>query len=281
MRFSIIIFCAVILLLVTGVLPVGKGLEATAVYTSPVMILLLGLLSGGCVFCCFKRRPIGFILVHIGVVIILGGALAGYIAGEKGMLQVPLLGDQSRRMLMTRDGASIDLGFDVTASDFEVEFYPPVYHLYRQLPPEEMAPGQMPFEKVEEYDTTGFQALEIEGVGRLEVSNLWNSAMGEWTPRRMIDSGTFLHRASQTPSHYGVTLKVADGEDLQELPVGINHPAGYRGWRFYLMSYDQMNRSYVVLSVRRDPGRGAVIAGIWIVMIGTFVFCFRRTGGAA
>jgi cytochrome c biogenesis protein ResB len=93
----------------------------------------------------------------------------------------------------------------------------------------------------------------------------------------MLDDGAFLHLAGQTPSHYGVTLQISDGEKELELPISINHPAGYKGWRFYLTSYDQRSRSYVVLSARRDPGRGTVIAGIWIVMIGTFVLCFRKT----
>jgi len=281
MKFAIIILCSVILLLLTGVLPVGKGLEATAVYYSPVMILLLGLLSGGCVLCCFKRRPLGFILVHLGVVIVLVGAFVGYVTGVKGMLQLQLVRPVAERQVLNQTGDPVRFGFEVTAKDFEVEFYPPVYHLYRMLPPEQVVPGQMPFAKAAEYDTAGNDFIEIDGIGRLEVSNLWNEARGEWTPRRMLDFGAFLHLASQTPSHYGVTLQIVDGEQHVELPVRINHPAGYKGWRFYLMSYDQVNRSYVVLSARHDPGRGAVIAGIWIVILGTFIFCFRRTGGVA
>ncbi len=277
MRFAIVIFCALILLLLTGVLPVGKGLSAQAVYTSPVMMLLLALLSASCLRCCLKRRSAGFYLVHLGVVAILIGAFIGYAAGKKGVVQLQLFRPVAVSGLTGEK--PVPFGFEVAARDFQVEFYPPVYHLYRQLPPEEMKPGQMPFKKTAEYDTAGKEFLDIEGIGRLSVSNLWNEAMGEWTARRMLDSGSFLHRASQTPSHYGVTLQIVDGETELELPIRINHPAGYRGWRFYLMSYDQMNRSYVVLSARHDPGRGAVIAGIWIVMVGAFVFCFRKTGG--
>lgn len=276
MRFAIVILCAVILLLLAGVLPVGKGLSATAVYTSPIMILLLGLLSVASVKCCFKRRPVGFILVHLGVVIILAGAFAGYLVGTKGNIQLQLRRPAAVSGLA---GAKpVPFGFDVSAKDFKVEFYPPVYHLYRALPRDQIKPGQMPFEKTAEFDTSRFQTLEIDGVGPVTVSNLWNEARGEWTSRRMLADGSFLHLASQTPSSYGVTLQIADAEKELELPVSINHPAGYKGWRFYLTSYDQRNRSYVVLSARHDPGRGAVIVGIWIVMIGTFIICFRKAG---
>ena len=279
MRFAVVILCAVILLLLAGVLPVGKGLSATAVYTSPVMILLLALLSAASIKCCFKRRPVGFILVHLGIVIILAGAFVGYIAGKKGTIQLQMFRPVAASGLT---GANpVPFGFEVAAKDFEVKFYPPVYHLYRELPRDQLQPGQMPFEKTAEYDMTGKDFIDVQGIGRIEVSNLWNDARGEWTSRRMLDSGSFLHLASQTPSHFGVTLQIADGEKELELPISINHPAGYKGWRFYLTSYDQRSRSYVVLSARRDPGRGTVIAGIWIVMIGTFLLCLRKTGGAA
>jgi len=282
MKFSIVIFCAVILLLLAGVLPVGKGLEATAVYYSPAMILLLGLLSISLVWCCVKRKfsakQIGFYLVHLGVVVILSGAMVGYIAGKKGMVQLQLFRPVAASGLMGEE--PVPFGFEVAAKDFEVEFYPPVYHLYHQLLPEQVTSGQMPFEKAAEYDTAGKDFIEIDGIGRLAVSNLWNEAAGEWTPRRRLEAGSFLHRASQIPSHYVVTLQIVDGEQHVELPISINHPAGYKGWRFYLMSYDQVNRSYVVLSARSDPGRNAVIAGIWIVIIGTFILCFRRQAGS-
>ncbi len=284
MKFAIVILCAVIFLLLTGVLPVGKGLEATAVYTSPMMILLLALLSASGVWCCIKRKfsakQIGFYLVHLGVVVLLAGAFIGYVVGTKGTLQISLKPQVPLNQMLDVNGKAVRFGFEVAASDFKVEFYPPMYHFYRQIPPERMQVGQMPFEQVAEFDLTGKEELDLGSLGPFKVSNLWNEARAEWAQRRMLESGSFLHRASQTPSHFGVNLLVDDGGEQSILPISINHPAGYKGWRFYLMSYDQTNRSFVVLSARRDPGRAAAIAGIWILITGTFVLCFRRTGGA-
>lgn len=280
MKFGIILLSLLVLLLLTAVLPVGGGLSAYAVYTSPMMIVLFALLSIASVRCCIKRKfsakQSGFYFVHLGVVVILSGAFAGYVAGAKGILQLSLLPPQPEDRVMTATGESIEFGFEVTADDFEVRFYPPVYHLYRQIPPERMVPGEMPFEKVAEFKTDGETVLMLEEFGPFEVSNLWNEARQEWVSRRMLDAGSFLNLASQTPSYFGVTLRV----DGKELPVSINHPASCKGWRFYLMSYDQINRSYVQLSARRDPGRNTVVTGIWMMLIGTFVLCFRRTGGA-
>ena len=273
MKFSIVIFCALVFLLLTGVIPVGGGLHATAVYYSPVMILLLLLLSILSVRCCLKRRSIGFYLIHLGVVVILTGAFIGYVAGTKGVLQLSLMPQRPAGQLLTQKGGTVSFGFDVAAEDFQVKFYPPLYQLFRKLSPEEAVPGQMPYKPAGEFSTDGQGVCTVEGFG--PVSNLWNEARQEWTQRKMLPDGSILNLAGQTPSYFGVTLLI----DGKKLPVSINHPAQYKGWRFYLMSYDQMRQSYVQLSARRDPGRDAVIAGIWIVIIGTFVLCFRRQAG--
>ena len=272
----------VVLLLLTAVLPAGHGHDATAVYYTPVFILLLALLSAVTLVSCWRRKAnwkqLGFYLMHIGVVVILGGAFAGYVAGEKGNLQLQLLRPEAVNALPGE--RPVPLGLEVGAKDFEVKFYPPMYEFYRQLHPDDVVPGQMPFEKVCEYDVTGKESLDLGDLGSIPVASLWDEARGEWTQRRMLDGGSLLHLASQTPSHYGVTLQIVDGDHEVELPISINHPAGYKKWRFYLMSYDQRSRSYVVLSARHDPGRDWVIAGIWATMIGSFMLGFRREGGA-
>lgn len=282
MKFSIVIFCFLVVLLLGGVIPTKGALDTSVVYRAPVFIFLLAVLSASSVWCCIKRKfslkQVGFYLVHLGVVAILAGAFIGYLSGKKGMLQLQLFRPVAASGLM--DKPEVEFGFDVAAKDFEVEFYPPVYHLYHQVPEDQVPAGQMPFEKIDEFSTAGNTEWNIDGFGPFQVSNLWSKVSQEWTRQRRLDDGVFLYRASQTPSHYGVMLQISDGDQDVELPISINHPAGYNGWRFYLMSYDQQNRSYVILSARHDPGRNAVVAGIWIVMAGMFVLCFRREGGA-
>jgi len=171
---------------------------------------------------------------------------------------------------------SLPLGFEVAASDFEVRFHPPAYTLYRLLPREEVETGQMPYEALRDYDTGNAESLSIEGVGDFAVSNLWDAASGEWLPQYRMPDGKVLALASKTPAFYGVTLLVRDGGREIEKRVEINDPASYCGWRFYLMSYDSRNRAYVDIFARRDPGRGAVIAGMWILIAGVFTVAFQR-----
>jgi hypothetical protein len=279
MKPAILVLGALIVLLLTAVIPVPGGFHANAVYYSPVFMLLLLLLSLMSIRCCWYRKfglkQSGFYLVHLGVILILAGAFTGYMAGTKGTVQLSLKPQQAVGQLLTAEGAPVDFGFDMAAENFQVKFYPPMYQLYRKLPPEETVPGQMPYKLAGEFSAGENGVCIIKGVG--PVSNLWNEARQEWTQRKMLPDGSILNLAGQTPSFFGVTLLI----EGQKLPVSINHPASYKGWRFYLMSYDQQNQRSVQLSARRDPGRNIVVAGIWVVIAGTFIFCFRKNGEPA
>jgi len=278
MKLAVIILSALILFLLAGVIPVPGGLHADSIYYSPVFMLLLLLLSLLSIWCGLRRKfglkQTGFYLVHFGIVLILAGAFAGYLVSVKGVLQLSVKPSVATDRLPIAGHVPVKFGFDVAAENFQVKFYPPMYQLFRALPPEKAVPGQMPYEKAGEFAADERGVCMIKGFG--PVSNLWNEARQEWTERKMLPDGSVLHLAGQTPSFFGVTLLI----EGQKLPVSINHPADYKGWRFYLMSYDQQNQSYVQLSARRDPGRNAVIAGIWVVIAGAFIFCFRKEGGS-
>ena len=138
----------------------------------------------------------------------------------------------------------------------------------------------MPSKKAGEFSADGPKEWDLGEAGIYAVSNLWNEVSQEWISRTRIPNGAMLVRMGQTPSFFGVTLLIRDGDFEKKLPISINHPAGYKGWRFYLTSYDQKARRFVQLSARRDLGRSAVIAGIWMTMIGTFALGFRRAGGS-
>ena len=278
MKLAVIILSALILFLLAGVIPVPGGLHADSIYYSPVFMLLLLLLSLLSIWCGLRRKfglkQTGFYLVHFGIVLILAGAFAGYLVSVKGVLQLSVRPPVATDRLPIAGHAPVKFGFDVAAENFQVKFYPPMYQLFRALPPEKIVAGQMPYEKAGEFSVGENGVCKIKGLD--PVSNLWNEARQEWTERKMLPDGSVLHLAGQTPSFFGVTLLV----EGQKLPVSINHPADYKGWRFYLMSYDQQNQSYVQLSACRDPGRNAVIAGIWVVIAGAFIFCFRKEGGS-
>jgi hypothetical protein len=77
------------------------------------------------------------------------------------------------------------------------------------------------------------------------------------------------------PRAFGVNLTVSSDEGPEEVRrLEVNRPVTHRGWRFYLMSYDEPGQRYVVLTARRDPARSVVIGGMWMVMAGTAWLCW-------
>ena len=281
MKTGIVLMGLILLLLLAAVLPIAGDRSAEALYYSPVTIVLLGLLAGSCAWCCRRRRrgwrQAGFLLAHLGVAVVLAGAGAGFLFGARAMVRLPLRSGHRIDTLTVDARRRIPLGFEVAARDFEVAFYPPTYVRWHPLPPGEVAPGDVPFRPGEEFEAERDGPWDLGDGRTFDPATLWNAFRSEWVPQYSLPDGTLLAIARQTPRFFGFTLTIADGDARREIPVEVNRPATHGGWRFYLMSYDTRGRSYVDLSVRRDPGRTTVIAGIWMLIAGVCILCFRRT----
>ncbi|HEY3321070.1 MAG TPA: cytochrome c biogenesis protein ResB [Planctomycetota bacterium] len=82
----------------------------------------------------FWRAPQwGFVLSHGGMILLLGGAVAGNVFGQRGMLNLKKGKPAERVEGRERSGArtgSFDLGFAVTLEAFDIEKYPDEYRLY-------------------------------------------------------------------------------------------------------------------------------------------------------
>ncbi len=285
MKTGIVLMWLIILLLLAAVLPAAGDRSADALYHSPVMIVLLGLLAGSCLWCCRKRRSgwcwAGFLLSHLGIAIVLAGGMLGFLFGVRTMVRIPVRFEHPIDTVMVAAQRQVPLGFSITARDFKVEFYPPAYVRWYPLPPEQVGPGENPFRPGETLETESVSEWELGDGQTFAVSSLWDAIRSDWIPQYSLPDGSILAIARKTPSFFGFTLVVSDGEQLREIPVTVNKPAKYGGWIFYLMSYDAQGRSYVDISARRDPGRTAVIAGIWMIIAGVFMLSFRRTQESA
>jgi len=82
------------------------------------------------------------------------------------------------------------------------------------------------------------------------------------------------------PKMYEARLHFTDAMEEPGEWVRVNQPVAHGGWLFYLQSYDQMARRFVVLKARRDPGRYPVFTGMWLMIVGVAILCFRRKGSA-
>ena len=216
MFFTIILFAAAVLFLLAGTLPCLGG-DAELIFKSPVFIAILSMISILSLYCCRNRiRQPAFLLPHIGVAVILAGALLTFIFGKNTEFKVPVNPAVSFNNIPAPDGSQWDLGFNFSVTDFRVEYYDP-------------------------------------------------------------DNSGALTRENAVPKNYEAKIRIVpkNGNELACL-LKVNHPVSYGGWRIYLVSFGNDPVSYVQLLAKKDIGRGAVIAGIWMLMTGTFIICFKK-----
>jgi len=277
MPFTIIVMTLLVIFMLAGVFPSPGGMQA-AVFRTPVFMILLGLLTGALLWCAGKREPgtlrIASRLLHLGVVFLLAGALLGFVKGEKGSICLPLTAKHVLRKFTSEYDKVVTLDFGVSSQKFKVVYYDPEYRLYRT--PTDSAEGrQRPLASA---------CLNRKGVydfgrhaGTIPASRLQDATTKEWLPRLALEDGLVLIMAPLTPRRYEAELCIteADGKMLEK-PLSVNHPVDYGGWRFYLTSYDTERMRYIVVTAKRKPGLSVVTAGIWMMIVGTAMVCFRK-----
>lgn len=282
MKLSMWTMSVLVVIFLAGVLP-GRSGDASAVFRSPATIGLLGLLCVLIVSCCIspRRRSVAFVATHVGVVLTLVGAFVTHVGSIKHDAMVPLFREHALRTLRLDDDTRVQLPFGISATDFTVEHYPTDYNLYRVptvSPGDPEGTGEAVFLRKLALDEDG--SLDIEEVGRLEPDELPVPVAGQ-SPSLVLDDEHVI-QATRTVSLFSVQLILRDGEGEgkeRTETLTVNNPVVHRGWRVYLSSYDQQGRRYVILTLRRDPGRLLVASGLWVLVAGVFALCLRRQHG--
>lgn len=292
----ILLMIAVVLLL-AGIVPSAGTTQG--VFFSPVLWFFLVLLGLWSVVAAvwFWRRGFWFLWLHLAVGIGICGVLIGYFFGERKMIRVPYdiftptyLSEFAATSPRGQMGQAemLKLPFSFCVKRFVVEKFPPnAYTLYQAIYREggysyEPISQLKPFEMIAEDGTPlgmCVSCCEVENMPDdlltpIKVAELRGDNQWVWSFELPLDYGFFL-RANQTAiKHYEATLEFEGESETQRLRV--NHPVSKEGWLLYLMDYDQQRGSYIVLSVRRDPGRWLVIASIWMLIVSSFGLCLKR-----
>ncbi|MHB9138908.1 MAG: hypothetical protein ACYC4Q_05850 [Victivallaceae bacterium] len=287
-RINITVFILIIvaLFIMAGALPLGAGgTDPAVIFNSPVFIMLNAVLASLLIFCAlasFKKslRYVSFLLVHIAAAIIIIGAFICFLHEEKLTLLAPTDGKnpaQSEQQLFSAQDGSREtllkkMGFKVFCMKFHIDYFPvDTYQLYQKSGhAEDASPRLLLTAKIQN------EYLDLGKYGRVKVSELKSpdGFMG-WKLYYQINDTLFLLIAKPSDKHYFCTLKFVDsGNRETSIETRVNHPAVYKGWRFYLMDYDHKRHSYAVLIARSDPGRYLVITGVWLLMAATAVLCY-------
>jgi len=279
MMAAVILMVLLVLFMLAGAVPSPDGTTAM-IFKMPVFIVLAGLLAGLSVYCAWKGgvgfRRVGFLLTHLGVVVIMVGALIGWGFGESHDLVLPTGSNEFVREIQQREGPSLPLPFGMVCRRFTTGYYDPSYDLYEPI----LRNGNRDYRKVATHKMSTSGELSLGLLGRLGQAELFNPETMEWKNRVVLTNGWILQQVPPTPRVFAADLAFqVDGEPVREQKLAVNQPIEMKGWRFYLMSYDKQDNAYVVLTARRDPGRLAVVAGIWMAMAGIVMLGLPWLGG--
>lgn len=272
MYFTIVLFAVTVLFLLAGALPCPGG-DASLIFRSPVFIALLFIISSLGLYCCWKRiRYPLFLITHIGAVVILAGAFTTFILGKSTQFNMPVMPAMLVDKIPAPGGERWNIGFSFSVADFHAEYYNPDYSLF--IPDKTKKDG---YKKSGTFSTGKVSAIDLGKWGSVPISILKDEKTGKWTDRYTFDNGCTLMRENAVPKEFEAKIRIVpkNGDEFTSI-LKVNSPVSYEGWRIYLVSFGNDRKPYVQLSAKKDPGRGTVIAGIWILMIGTFISCFKR-----
>lgn len=278
MATTVLVMALLALFMLAGALPADGGRQAV-VFSSPVFIGLLGLLAALIVRCSWnggwRLLRMGFLLTHLGVVAILAGALVGWLAGEASEFILPVRPGRFWSEVPISGGRTIKFPFGLACNSFAVDYYDPSYDVYQPVVRE----GKTEYRKAATHTLSRSGELDLGPYGRLQRSDLYATEAQTWHEEHSLTNGWVLRLRPLVPRLYKaeVALRLDDEVVLNKV-LTVNHPVVLRGWRIYLVSYEPHRMPHVVLKGRRDPGRGAVVAGIWMVMVGTLLLGARGWG---
>jgi cytochrome c biogenesis protein ResB len=310
-----------LILLIAGVSIFGTLIEPRkaleTVYHSPLFVLLLALLGVNLIFCALLRvrlrlSMVGFLTTHIGVLLVLLGAVVGGACGTAGMMQL-FVGDTSHRFL-TGDQIEKELPFSVRLNQFSVEYYnfleyPDLGDLIA-ADNEGNIIAKVPVEKGAEFFigdysikiidfvpdfvkldtgevTTRSQmprnpALLVSVSGGGKVSERWIFAkfpqMDHFYAHRESLPFNLVFEFRERIKSYRSDVSVLDwaGGELKRQTIEVNSPLSYGGYAFYQASYDREQHNWSGLQVVSDPGLPVVYAGFCLLIFGVFFILYAK-----
>jgi len=296
-RTSIVLLVLVAIAALVGtVLPDHAAQEY--VYGRTWFHVLLGLLGVALFASMVWRRRTGVakawgLLAHVGILLVLAGALITLISAERGIVVVV---EGREEASFHREGADpfrdtpVPLGFSVRLVDFRLRFYPPAHYLCviransRPLRLR-VRPGRALDIPGTECSLTdiGLSPVGVDGApprpGRAELraKAVWPSssedlrltdgdAVGSpWDPDSVLLYQQVADRVKEFESEVEV---VEHGQVVRRHVIRVNDPLVHKGTRLSQADYDRRGLRWSQLSVSRDRGAWFVYAGFLAIAAG-------------
>ncbi len=212
----------------------------------------------------FNVKRLGSYILHFGFIAFLIGCLIYTASGVHVLTSVPVNNSAAYSTIQTSDGKLIELGFSFGLDNFKIEYYDPVYDVY-----EKTADGAKQVKTDIQLNRDGVFDFGKYG-GKYTLANLSDGKGGIVEQINLKDNYVaFVRRAVKK---YTATVSLFDGNDKKVKELTVNHPLRKKGFKIYLMSYSDKNRTATLL-FKKDYGEWLSTSGLVLIMGGTFFHC--------
>lgn len=210
----------------------------------------------------FNWRKIGFFVLHAGLILFLLGQLIYATTGLSVNASYSVNANNWYGQI-TVDGKNQDLGFTFQIQQMEVEYYDPIYDLYR-VKDEKLVMSDV------EVDAGGYCNFGKYG----KVSAV--SDDGSLKSQIRISS-EYIASKRQPVKHYeGKILYSKPGKNVKTLTIEVNKTLRMGVYKVFLMNYNVSTRQVTML-FKKDFGEPLSVIGILMLMLGTLYTClFER-----
>ncbi|OGW82156.1 MAG: hypothetical protein A3G33_10530 [Omnitrophica bacterium RIFCSPLOWO2_12_FULL_44_17] len=274
-----------------------------AVFKS-LWFLILIMFLGSNILGCFlksiieKRRSLGFLLVHLSLILLIA---AGLISSVGRIKQQVVLNEGQSTESFVFNNKTIPLGFELRLKDFELQRYADRGgKLFISVPGRKM-PHEF-YCKMKTWVTVPDSSYQFQieryvadfrydmGTGSaFSASNEPNNPAvlvhvkggeedySEWVFARFSDfhnKGNRLLKlkyvwAPEIPKSFISRVEIIEnGEVVKEQAIEVNHPLRYGRFSIYQASYDLNDEKWSGLDIVKDPGVGLVYTAIILMMLG-------------
>ena len=284
---------AILLLLGLAAIP-GTFLENRyGYYGSSAFLLLLVLLCISLLVCTFRRwrrLAAGVLVVHLGMLVILGGFVVREAAGIVATINL-YPGDTASRFYLPARDREVELGFSLRVQQVLTEYYP--VSLKIGVLKGAAKQGLYTVKTGDMFLVQGYRIV-AERFNRQGPSVQLTVYAGETRLGTVDTAGN-----TTLPADFPLKFKLVAYQDPQirrsalelqtarsnEPPlnghVEVNHPLSRYGVDFYYVQHavDRQGREYVGIQIVRDPGRPVVFFGMALAAAGAVMVAFRRLHG--
>jgi hypothetical protein len=267
----------------------GTVAEQRTLYGTPLFRFLLALLGLNVLICTVSRAkslPVPVMLIHAGVLITLAGGMISSF-GFIGTVNI-YEGESTGRIYRWDKGEDIPLGADLRVLKINLLYYP-VPVKVGVLKGREKS-GLFTIKTGESFSLDSF-VIKADAI-ELPAEKLTLSVYAGGFPVGTADTGgrrdlpenfpySFVLVAYQNPvlSRTWVDLTLSRGNTvLAEGKSEVNEPFQWNGLSFYHTrnDFDAYGRPYAGIQIVRDRGRGVVFFGFVVMLLGSFLWMYRK-----